>query len=111
MECVVICFVLFLLSSLFVTNMLVALLIFYWYSFCSEKPNCAIFSFHVMGGMCIIMIGIKYENDSVNVYEHKPLLSIYASRFVDRVNFGYVIAKDMNRPYSFLSFQMIVKAT
>ena len=62
-------------------------------------------------GMCLMMFGIKYENVSVNVYEHKPLLSIYGSCYVDRVNFGYVIAKVMNRSYSFLRSQMIVKTT
>ena len=49
------------------------------------------------------MIGIRCKNVSVNVHEHEPFLSIHSSCYVDRVNFGYVIAEDMIRSYSFLS--------
>ena len=59
----------------------------------------------------LIMIGVGYRNVAVDVYAHKPLLSIHGSSYVDRSNFGYVIVRHVNRPFSFWSSQKEVKAT
>ena len=40
-----------------------------------------------------------------------PLLNTHCSAYVDLANFGYVIARHVNRPFSFLSLQKVVKMT
>ena len=64
-----------------------------------------------LGHTVLIMIGVGYRNVAVNVYVHKNLSNTHGSSYVDRANFGYVIARHVNMPFSFLGLQKVVKMT
>ena len=62
--------------------------------------------------LCVLMmIAVGYENVAVNVYSHEPSLRIHGSSYVDRANFGYAIARHLNRTFSFEGLQKVVKLT
>ena len=58
-----------------------------------------------------LQIDRGYRNVAVNVYVHKALSNTHGSSYVDLANFGYAIARRVNRPFSFLGLQKVVKMT
>ena len=62
--------------------------------------------------LCVsMMIAVGYENVAKNVYSHESSLRIHGSSYEDRANFGYAIVRHLNRAFSFLGLQKVVKLT